>query len=200
MDVNLLLFPDFETLDAFGPVEIFGKVETFRLRYFSLDGGVVASRQGTRILTEARAEIDPTGILLLPGGQGTRPLSTDAAFLAALGELAAQSAYCLSVCTGSALLARCGALAGRRATTNKKSFDWVVSLGGGALWQRQARWCVDGKFYTSSGVSAGTDMALGFVADRCGGDKAKEIARHIEYRWNADPADDPFAAADAASR
>lgn len=193
MDVNLLLFPDFETLDAFGPVEIFGKVEDFRLHCFSLDGGVIVSRQGTRILTETRANIDPSGILLVPGGQGTRPLTNDEAFLAALGELAAQSGYCLSVCTGSALLARCGALDGRKATTNKKAFDWVAALNGKVLWQRQARWCVDGKFYTSSGVSAGTDMALGFISDRCGSDKAKEIARHIEYIWNEHATDDPFA-------
>ncbi|WP_259472652.1 hypothetical protein [Clostridium estertheticum] len=35
-------------------------------------------------------------------------------------------------------------------------------------WENCARWVVDGKFYTSSGISAGIYMALGFVADIIG--------------------------------
>lgn len=46
---------------------------------------------------------------------------------------------------------------------------------------------------TASGVSAGMDMALGFVADRFGAQKAKEIADYIEYLWNSDPDHDLFA-------
>ncbi|EFB91818.1 hypothetical protein HMPREF7215_1416, partial [Pyramidobacter piscolens W5455] len=127
-----------------------------------------------------------------PGGRGTRPLAGDGEFLAALRELADASTYCLSVCTGSALLAGCGALNGREATSNKRALDWVTSCGEKVLWRGQARWVADGKFYTSSGVSAGMDMALGFVADRFGRERAAEIARQIEYRWNDDPDDDPF--------
>lgn len=36
MNVNIVLFDDFETMDAFGPAEILGKLpEHFHIRYLS---------------------------------------------------------------------------------------------------------------------------------------------------------------------
>ena len=59
-------------------------------------------------------------------------------------------------------------------------------------WIQKARWVVDGKFYTSSGVSAGMDMALGFISDQYGLASAKQIALDIEYLWNDDKDEDIF--------
>ncbi|XKD91630.1 hypothetical protein ACISK3_10205 [Morganella morganii] len=56
----------------------------------------------------------------------------------------------------------------------------------------KVRCCADGRFYTSSGVSAGTDTALAFIADRHGEATAEKIAQHIEYQWHNDAGDDPF--------
>ncbi len=193
MDVNILLFPDFETLDAFGPVEVLGSIEEYKLRYISVQGGTVTSRQGMRILTENAEETDPYGILLIPGGQGTRPLVNDRKFIEKLSDLALKSRYCLTVCTGSALLAKTGLLNNRKATSNKNAFEWVKSINTDVLWIEKARWVADQKYYTSSGVSAGIDMALGFVAERFGRNKAEKIAKHIEYIWSSDPNNDPFA-------
>ncbi|MBU3217213.1 hypothetical protein LL033_25290 (plasmid) [Clostridium estertheticum] len=63
MDVNVLLFDDFETLDTFGAVE------EYRLRYFSVNGSIILSKQGTKITTEQLKGADFLGILLVPGGQ-----------------------------------------------------------------------------------------------------------------------------------
>lgn len=193
MDVNVFLFPDFETLDAFGPIEVLGRVEQYHLNYISVTGGMIRSRQGTLIVTKSIDDADPSGILLIPGGQGTRKLVDDDAFIRKLADISLQSVYCLTVCTGSALLARTGLLDNRKATSNKKAFEWVRSVTKNVLWVGRARWVVDQKYYTSSGVSAGIDMTLGFVADRFGDEKAEEIAESIEYVWNPDPADDHFA-------
>ena len=81
MDVNILLFDDFETLDTFGAVEILGQVEEYRLRYFSVNGGIVLSKQGTKITTEQLKDADSSGILLIPGGAGTRHLVNDSIFI-----------------------------------------------------------------------------------------------------------------------
>ena len=193
MDVNVLLFADFETLDTFGAVEILGQIKEYRLRYFSVNGGIIQSKQGTRITTEQLKDANFSGILLVPGGQGTRHLVNDSIFIEQLTTIVAQSKYCLTVCTGSALLAKTDLLNGRKATSNKRAFEWVKSLNSNVEWENCARWVVDGKFYTSSGISAGIDMALGFIADIIGLERAIEIAQRIEYVWNSDKNNDLFA-------
>lgn len=193
MDINFLLFDDFETLDAFGPVEILARLEDCPVHFFSIDGGSVTSKQGTVIKTKSADQIDRDGILVVPGGLGTRLLVEDEEFLEHLHQIADQSMYCLSVCTGSALLAKAGILEGRRATSNKRAFQWVKSVNDKVTWISRARWVVDGKFYSSSGVSAGMDMALGFVSDLFGRNKAEEIADLIEYEWNSEMEKDLFA-------
>ncbi|KJD46488.1 DJ-1/PfpI family protein [Paenibacillus terrae] len=194
MDFNICLFDDFETLDVFGPVEIFGRLpEEYDLKYFSMNGGIIESRQKTKIVTEPIAQAKPDGIFMIPGGQGTRSLIHDDQFMKQVKEFAEQSCFCITVCTGSALLAKTGLLKNRRATSNKLAFDWVKSIDTEVEWIPKARWVVDGKFYTSSGVSAGIDMSLGFVSDHLGLEKAQQMANQIEYIWNSDKNDDPFA-------
>jgi putative intracellular protease/amidase len=186
MEVNCILFDDFETLDLFGPVEVFWKVEGYNIRYFSMNGGVVKSCQNARILTEDINKISKHDILIIPGGQGTRTLVVDNEFIQKLKSIAEKSLWCLSICTGSALLAKIGLLDEREATSNKISFEWVRTNGKNVKWNDNARWVADEKYYTSSGISAGIDMSLGFVCDRFGEEKAKEIARRMEYRWDND--------------
>lgn len=193
MNVNIFLFDDFETLDAFGPIEILGNIDEYKLKYYSLYGGIIQSAQGTSIITEMVERASKDGILVIPGGKGTRSLVKDIQFIQSLKEMTELSSYCLSICTGSALLAKTGLLNNKKATSNKKAFDWVVSVNSDVNWIRSARWIVDGNYYTSSGVSAGIDMTLGFIKDRFGKQKAIDIANHIEYIWNEDSSKDLFA-------
>ena len=62
--------------------------------------------------------------MLVPGGQGTRRLVSDEGMLTALRTAAQHAQWCLSVCTGSALLAAAGVLDGRQATSNKRAWRW----------------------------------------------------------------------------
>jgi putative intracellular protease/amidase len=195
MDVNCLIFNDFELLDLFGPVEVLGNIEEYRIRYFSMNSGIVNGRLNAQIATEPIDALEPGGILLLPGGRGTRTLVNDSGFTEKLKSVVAVSEWCLTVCTGSALLAKTGLLDGLSATSNKMAFRWARDAGKNVNWKYRARWVVDGKYYTSSGVSAGIDMALGFVQDRFSEERAREIARRIEYEWNGDKDNDPFALA-----
>ena len=184
MDINILFFEDFETLDIFGPIEILARIENIKMHYVSISGGLIKSRQGYEIQTESFSTINSKGVLVIPGGQGTRTLINDKKFIAQLKELCLNAEYVLSICTGSALLAKTGLLDNHNATSNKKAFEWVKSVSSNVNWIRKARWVVDDKFYTSSGVSAGMDMALGFVSDMFGVEKAEQIADNIEYVWN----------------
>ena len=193
MTIDLLLFDRFETLDAFGPVEMLSDMGRNKIVCCSLSGGPVRSSHGFTVETVPLSETEKGTVLLLPGGMGTRPLTGDGEFLTRLKEKAQDAETVLTVCTGSALLSKTGLLDGRRATSNKMAFEWVRSCSDRVLWQPSARWCADGKYYTASGVSAGIDMALGFLRDRFGEEKARTIARNTEYIWNSDPACDPFA-------
>jgi len=191
---SILLFDGFETLDAFGPAEIIGKLSNaYMLEYYSCMGGMITSSQNIRVDTKPLADMPPGGVFLIPGGMGTRALVHDEEFLCALTAAAKQASCVLTVCTGSALLAKTGMLDGRRATSNKRAFDWVTSVNGNVQWVGKARWVKDGDIYTSSGVSAGMDMTLGFVRDQHGRDTALATANGIEYIWNEDMDNDPFA-------
>ncbi len=56
----------------------------------------------------------------------------------------------------------------------------------------QARWVVDGKFHTSSGVSAGMDV-LGLCSTILGQKTlAEELAKKAEYVWQNKADQDPF--------
>ena len=196
MNSIIILFDDFETLDVFGPVEVLGRLpQVYKLGFYSMHGGVIKSRQNTEIQTLSFEQIDTEKeyVVLLPGGQGTRPLVNEAEYIAKIKRIAEKAKYVLTVCTGSAVLAKTGLLKGKNATSNKIAFDWVTTNDTEVNWVRKARWVNDGKYYSSSGVSAGIDMTLGFIADIHGKEVSADIARNIEYIWNEDRDNDPFA-------
>ena len=183
-DIYVVLYKDYTALDAFGPVEVLGSIDDFKLHFVSLDGGIVINQQSIRLETEPMTTIKEGGILLIPGGWGSRTEVDHEAFIKALGQAIDKSELVLSVCTGAALVAKTGALDGKRATSNKRAFDWVVSCRPEVKWEKPSCWVHDGKFYTAAGVSAGIDMALGFIGDRFGEEQAVEICTRMEYNWN----------------
>ena len=190
-----VLFEEFELLDVFGPLEMFGLLrDRVEIVMLGMQTGAVRSAQGPRAWVDATlGESPPLDILLIPGGWGTRRGVEDPVLIEALKRLSENAAWVATVCTGTALLARTGLLNDRKATSNKLAFKWVMSQGPAVHWVPEARWVEDGKFFTASGVSAGMDMALGLVDKIFGHETALQVARHAEYIWNDDPTRDPFA-------
>ncbi len=189
--VNVLLYEGFTTMDALGPAEVLsrareGERKCYEIEYFSVFGGLVGSSTSAKIWTRKLDEIAKFDVLLVPGGFAARELAHEGEFIAILGELARRHEYVITVCTGSVLLAKTGLLDDIDATSNKLSWQWATSEAQSVRWVRAARWCVSGKFYTSSGVSAGIDAALGFIADMHGQNEARRIAVTMEYVYNSD--------------
>lgn len=193
--IAVVLFHEFESLDVFGPVEMFGMVaDSFEICMVAEGVGEVASRQGPKSIAEfGFDEKRQYDILLVPGGPGTRKEVDNQRLLDWIREQSPGAEYVTSVCTGSALLARAGVLDGVRATTNKRAFAWAASQGDEVNWEKQARWVEDGKFFTSSGVSAGMDMSLALIARLLGEEAAEQVAMATEYEWHRDASWDPFA-------
>ena len=195
--VGVVLFPGFEVLDVYGPVEAFGSLPgLFRVLMVAEEAGPVASNQGPRSVADhGFADCPPLDVLLVPGGLGTREQVENRRLLDWLVRRANQAEIVSSVCTGSWILARAGLLDGRRATTNKMFFAGAREHGPRVEWVAQARWVEDGNLFTSSGVSAGTDMALQIVSRLAGRETAENVARAMEHEWHTDAGHDPFAAA-----
>ncbi|UOP05124.1 DJ-1/PfpI family protein [Conchiformibius kuhniae] len=183
MDCYCLLFDGFESLDLTAPVSLLQRMPDMRLHYVSHQGGMVPSQQGFAIDTVPVWVPEPASTLLIPGGQGVRLLTEHQDFLYDLAIWAGQAQTCLSVSNGSALLAAAGCLDGVRATTDKRTFAWAQNLAANVHWQPFAAWVHDGKFYSASGMTAGMDMTLSFIADRYGKDLAETVAAQSEYVW-----------------
>jgi len=194
MNIAVLLFEDFETLDVYGPVEVFGRlVDLYSISFYSLSGGLIKNKHGVSVETKSLEEIKQSlDIFLIPGGFGTRKEVDNKMLIAKIKEIATLSTFVLTVCTGSALLAKTGLLDYKKATSNKRAFAWVITNGVNVQWDKKARWTVDDKFYTSSGVSAGIDMSLAFLADQHGIAFARRVAFEIEYNWSEDRDCDRF--------
>ncbi len=192
--LGAVLYDDFELLDLYGPLEMFGSIgPELRIVTVADAPGPVASAQGPE--TVARVGFDECpelDLILVPGGIGTVPQLENEKLLDFLRERSRSAEITMSVCSGSALLAKAGVLDGLRATSNKQFFAFAASQGDKVRWIEEARWVEDGAFATSSGVSAGTDMALGIIARLYGRERADEIAARTEYEWQADPTRDPF--------
>ncbi|POM81682.1 Hypothetical protein PHPALM_313 [Phytophthora palmivora] len=133
-------------------------------------------------------------ILVIPGGSpGRLAMQKHEAFMKFLKNTADTATNVLTVCTGSAVLATTGLLDGKRATTNKIAYQGVVEAHPMVNWIHKARWVQDGKIWTSSGVTAGMDMAHAFMVSMYGENVATAMARYMENVPNTDPNDDPFA-------
>jgi len=168
--------------------------ERVRITMLAERPGPVSSHQGPSTMAEmALADARGPDVLLVPGGMGTRREVANSPFIDELRRQSGSARFVASVCTGSALLARAGVLDGRSATSNKRAFSWVASQGPRVRWIAQARWVEDGKFFTSSGVSAGMDMALGLIARMYDRETSIKIAQQAEYEWHQDKGWDPFA-------
>ena len=182
--LGVLIFPDFQLLDAAGPIaafEIAGRYGpgAYDLRVLSRDGGPVASSSGATLDSVAFAGAGRLDTLLVSGGEGTRGPSiceTTIAFVQAAAKSARRTA---SVCSGAYVLAEAGLLDGKRATTHwNRTADFArrypkVKLEPDRIYVR------DGAVWTSAGITAGIDLALALIAEDLGEDVARKTAQQL---------------------
>ena len=200
--IGILIFDDFEPIDVWGFVEAFTISRFLGTGYFdpppfpfetvfvAKELKPVRSMNGPQAMPNydlAQAADVPFDVLMIPGGGGTRPLIEDSAALDWVRLMDRKVGIMASVCTGAAVLARCGLLDGKPAATNHASFDWVAQQGPRVLWDKVSRWVDAGHYVTSAGVSAGTDMAFHLVSRLAGRAVAENAVKGAEYDWHRDP-------------
>lgn len=185
--IGIVLFPDFEDLDAIGPKEVFGMFAMasggeWKVVLVSQDGAPVRSFLGTSIQVDhSFVDCPPLDVILIPGGMGTRTEVSNEMLLDFVRRNAAKAEYVTSVCTGSLVLHSAGFLSGRRATTHWAAVPELRNMGGTTRVVADERWVHDGNIITAAGVSAGIDMALYLVSLLRDPTTAKRVQQMMEY-------------------
>jgi putative intracellular protease/amidase len=207
--VGIFVFDEFEPIDVFGFAEAFAIARflgqeysepppyPFAVTLIARSVEKVRSMNGPAVLPDCdmqQALAEPPDVLMIPGGKGTWPLvdeRADPAGVAALLEwvrkMDGKAQLITSVCTGAAVLARAGLLDGRPAATNHGAFAWVAGQGRKVLWDSVSRWVDAGRYVTSAGVSAGTDLGFYLVSRLAGSAVAENAVTAAEYDWHRDP-------------
>ena len=179
MEIAVLIYDDVNALDVIGPCEVLSKVPDVIIKYVSKEPGPKSTDIGIKLIAEFSLEqIQQPDILLVPGGQGIKSLTTDKQVIDWVKNCHANTKWTVSVCTGALLLGVAGILKGHKATTH-----WVrlPCLEDFDAKPQEERVVIDGKIVTSAGVSAGIDMALTLVNLIAGETTAKAIQLAIEY-------------------
>ena len=186
MQIAILLFDRLTALDAIGPYEVLSRLPAARLDFVAAKPGMVRTDTDRLGLEAGRsiAEVASPDVILVPGGEGNRPLLRDEPLLTWLRSAHEGSRYTTSVCTGALVLGAAGILDGLNATTHWAYLKHLASFGATPVAERVVE---DGKVITAAGVSSGIDMALHLAAKLAGDDAARAIQLGIEY----DP-DPPF--------
>lgn len=182
--IAIVAFDQLQLLDLAGPLEVFDAADRvagggrYRLLVATPDGRPVRSTSGLPVAGDIAIDQLPAQLdtLVVVGGQGTRALMADDAFLARIRELSGRSRRTTSVCSGALVLAAAGLLTGRRATTHWGSCDLLATVDPTIDVQADHIYVRDGDRWTSAGVTAGIDLALALVEDDLGPEVAHEVA------------------------
>lgn len=186
MNVNIVLYDEFETLDALGIANIFGMApEHFYINYLSVNGGLVSSKQGVKVWTELLIPEEVEGILVLPGGRtATKLLCLEPKKLEIIKAAAQEADICMMIANASSILAQTGLLYHRQIADYPGDQNWKRMFTAEIRRAEGVNWISDGKFYSCSSTMAGFDMALGVISDMVDIELAVRIAEMLGYEWN----------------
>jgi transcriptional regulator GlxA family with amidase domain len=191
--VAILVYPGFELLDASGPASVLtaanrvlersGKKPFYTVEMISPAGGLIESNTGVALQTRALARAQPRTVdtLLITGGdqESVRAVIGDPALRRAVPRLAASATRFGSVCSGTFVVAALGLAEGKRVATHWDATALLAELFSSISVDPDALYVVDGKLWTSAGVSTGIDMALAMVGNDLGGAIANEAAKRL---------------------
>ena len=180
MRIAVLIFDRLTVLDAIGPYEVLRSVPGWEVTFVAPEAGAVRADSGALGLVADHSidEVTDPDIVLIPGGEGTRPLMEDERVLDWLRKVDEASKWTTSVCTGSLVLGAAGLLDGKRATSHWLYVDRLAEFGAEPVRERVIE---DGKTITAAGVASGIDMALYLVDREAGPEVAQAIQLAIEY-------------------
>jgi transcriptional regulator GlxA family with amidase domain len=182
--LGLLIFPDFQILDAAGPLgafEIAGRYGhgAYDLQVLAMRAGNVKSSCGAAMAATLADADAPPDTLVVAGGDGTRNAAQDETTLAFVRAAAVKAGRVASVCSGAFVLAAAGLLDGRRATTHWSRTDDFARRFPNVRLEPDRIFVRDGPVWSSAGITAGIDLALAMIADDLGEAIARSTAQQL---------------------
>jgi transcriptional regulator GlxA family with amidase domain len=182
--IGVLVFPDFQLLDAAGPISVFEIASrltgaTPSIRTITATPGPVRSSAGVELLARGLQPSAAISTLIVAGGTGVNVASKCDKTLGFLRAMAKRGVRIASVCSGAFILAEAGLLDGRRATTHWQRTRQFLSQYPKVKLEPDQIFVRDGDIWSSAGISAGIDLALAMVAEDLGDEIAKKAARQL---------------------
>src|SRR6202790_3275468 len=182
--IGILVFPDFQLLDAAGPISVFeiaaryaGQVPSIKV--LAATPGPVRSSSGVEMLARGFRTSGAISTLVVAGGQGVHAPATSDKTLAFVRAIAKRGTRVASVCSGAYVLAEAGLLDGRRATTHWERTRHFVSAYPKVRLEPDRIFVRDGNIWSSAGSTAGIDLALAMVTEDYGEEIAQKTARQL---------------------
>jgi transcriptional regulator GlxA family with amidase domain len=187
-NVAILVFDDVEVLDFAGPFEVFAVTDelqgrqAFNVFLVAPRPGTVRARNGLKVVPDYALESCPQPhVLIVPGGQGARPLVANRVILEWIQVRSRTAEATMSVCTGAYLLGAAGMLDGLRVTTHHLGVETLRQISPKAVVDPSLRFSDQGAVLTSAGISAGIDCSLHLVGRLLGEGAAEATASYMEY-------------------
>jgi transcriptional regulator GlxA family with amidase domain len=182
--IGVLVFPDFQLLDAAGPISVFEIATRFAnnapdIKVVALTPGPVRSTSGVEIMARGFRPSGAITTLIVAGGEGVRTAARCEKTLAFVRAMAKRGIRIASVCSGAYILAEAGLLDGRRATTHWQRTRHFLSAYPKIKLEPDRIFTRDGNFWTSAGISAGIDLSLAMVEEDFGEAIAQKTARQL---------------------
>jgi transcriptional regulator GlxA family with amidase domain len=182
--IGILIFPDFQLLDAAGPISVFEIAGHFAdkispIRVLAVTPGPVRSSSGVEIVARGLKPSGAISTLIVAGGWGVRTAATCPKTLAFVRAVAKRGVRVASVCSGAYILAEAGLLDGRRATTHWQRTQHFVSAYPKVKLEPDRIFVRDGNIWSSAGISAGIDLALALAAEDFGEEVVQKTARQL---------------------
>lgn len=187
--VALLAYEGFQILDLTGPAAVFESANYFLRRQayevwtVSPGGDAVRSSSGVVVRTRALKPVPKSRIDTFLVMGAARPEVVAAlrdplvrSWAPRWAELADRYG---SVCSGALILASLGLLTGKRAATHWDACAPLAENFADVSVDANASYVVDGKVWTSAGVTTGIDMALAMVERDHGAALAGDIAKRL---------------------
>jgi transcriptional regulator GlxA family with amidase domain len=182
--VAFLIFPDFQLLDATGPIAAFEIASRYQpgayeLRVIAPTAGAVASSSGVTLQARGLGRADLIDTLIVAGGEGSRAAMYCARVRRLVRACATTSRRVASVCSGTYILAAAGLLDGKVATTHwSRSVDFARKFPAVRL-DADRIFVKAGKLWTSAGITAGIDLALALIGEDLGESTARRTAQQL---------------------